>query len=144
MARIPSSLWAAINTAYPDNTVLIGSVLPDGFAQFTPRGSVYVYDDEHFAMWERGLGTTNENLRDGSKLTVFFRNMNLRESGLLPRGGIARFYGTARLVKEGAERDRIYNGIIKHEQARDPEKKGFGVVIKVERAEHIDGKPLTG
>lgn len=143
MAKIPNNLRTHINGAYPDNTVMIGSVLPDGFAQFTPRGSVYVYDDTHLAMWERGLGSTNDNLADGTKLTVFYRNMALRESGLLPRGGIARFYGTAILVKEGAQRDEIYNGIIKHEQARDPDKKGFGVLIRIDRAEHIDGKPLT-
>lgn len=143
MAKIPNSLRPHINGAYPDNTVLIGSVLPDGFAQFTPRGSVYVYDDEHFAMWERGLGSTNANLRDGQKLTVFYRNMALRESGLLPKGGIARFYGTARLIRSGAQRDEIYTGIIKPEQARDAEKKGFGVLIAIDRAEHIDGSPLT-
>lgn len=144
MAKIPTNLHQHINSAYPDNTVMVGSVLPNGFAQFTPRGSIYVFDGEHFAMWERGLGTTNENLKDGSKLTIFYRNMELRESGVLPRGGIARFFGVAKLVKDGPLREQIYNGIIKHEQARDPENKGFGVLIKVEKAEHIDGKPLEG
>jgi len=143
MAKIPGSLHEHINSAYPDNTVLVGSVLPDGFAQFTPRGSLFVWDDEHFALWERGLGSTNANLRDGSKLTVFYRNMELRESGLLPKGGIARFYGSAKLVQNGPMREEIYSRIIKHEQSRDPEKKGFGVLIKVDRAEHIDGSPLT-
>lgn len=142
MAKIPGNLHEHINTAYPDNTVMVGSVLPNGFAQFTPRGSVYVFDDEHFAMWERGLGTTNENLKDGSKLTLFYRNMALRESGVLPRGGIARFFGVAKLVKDGPLREQIYKGIISHEQARDPQMKGFGVLIRVEKAEHIDGKPL--
>jgi len=143
MAKIPGNLHEHINAAYPDNTVMVGSVLPNGFAQFTPRGSVYVFDDEHFAMWERGLGTTNENLKDGSKLTLFYRNMALRESGVLPRGGIARFFGVAKLVKDGPLREQIYKGIISHEQARDPQMKGFGVLIQVEKAEHIDGKPLT-
>ena len=142
MAKIPHNLREPINTAYPDFTIMVGSVLPNGFAQFSPRGSVYVFDDEHFAMWERGLGSTNENLRDGSKLTFLYRNMALRESGVLPRGGIARFFGVAQLIKEGPLREQIYNGIIKHEQARDADMKGFGVLIKVEKAEHIDGQPL--
>jgi hypothetical protein len=143
MATIPKNLHGPINIAYPDNTVLIGSVLPDGYAQFTPRGSVYVFDDTHFAMWERGMGTTNSNLADGSRLTIFFRNMALRESGVLPRGGIARFYGKAKLVKDGPLREQIYKSMIKPEQERDPQMKGFAVLIEVERAEHIDGKPLT-
>ena len=143
MAKIPDNLRTHINSAYPDHTVMVGSILPSGYAQFTPRGSIYVYDGDHFAMWERGLGTTNENLKDGSKLTIVYRNMALRKSSLLPRGGIARFFGTAELIKEGPLREVIYNGIIKHEQARDPEMKGFGVLIKVEKAEHITGEPLT-
>lgn len=143
MAVIPKNLHAHINAAYPENTILVGSVLPSGYAQFTPRGSVYVFDDEHFAMWERGSGTTNANLTDGSKLTIFFRNMALRANGVLPRGGIARFYGIARLVKNGPLREQIYKSIIPPEQERDPDMKGFGVLIKVERAEHIDGTPLT-
>ncbi len=144
MAKIPDRLHSHINGAYPANTVLVGSVLPDGFAQFTPRGSVFVFDDEHFAMWERGKGSTNENLKDGSKLTVFYRNMALRENGVLPKGGIARFYGSARLIKEGPLREQIYNGMVAPERERDSDMKGFGVLIKVERAEHIDGTSLNG
>jgi hypothetical protein len=143
LAKIPENLHTPINTAYPDYTLLVGSVLSDGRAQISPRGSLYVYDSEHFAMWERGRGTTNENLVDGSKLTILYRNMSLQVDGPLPRGGIARFFGTARLIKEGPLRDEIYNGIIKHEQGRDPEKKGFAVLIKVDIAEHITGDPLS-
>ena len=64
------------------------TVLPNGFAQVTPRGSTMVFDDEHLALWERGRGTTNENLKDGTKVTVFFRKPQLREMGILPKGGI--------------------------------------------------------
>lgn len=142
MAVIPENLRPHINAAYPDHTIMVGSVLANGFAQFTPRGSIYVFDDIHFAMWERGHGTTNENLRDGSKLTFVYRNMALRESGVLPRGGIARFFGVAKLIKDDPLRAQIYNSIIKHEQARDAEMKGYGVLIRIEKAEHIDGQPL--
>ena len=55
-----------------------------------------VYDDEHIALWERGKGSTSANLTDGTKLTVYFRKPQLREEGILPKGGIARFYGSAR------------------------------------------------
>ena len=48
-------------------------------------------------MWERGKGSTNENLVDGTKVTIYFRNPKLRESGALPAGGIARFYGVAKV-----------------------------------------------
>jgi predicted pyridoxine 5'-phosphate oxidase superfamily flavin-nucleotide-binding protein len=142
MARIPKVLHEHINTAFPANVVLIGTVLPNGFAQVTPRGSAMVFDDEHIALWERGKGSTNANLRDGSKITIFFRKGQLREAGLLPKGGVARFFGTAELQKSGAVYDEIWQRLIQPEKDRDPQKKGFGVLIKIERAEDLDGEPL--
>jgi predicted pyridoxine 5'-phosphate oxidase superfamily flavin-nucleotide-binding protein len=142
MARIPKVLQEHINTAYPTNVCLIGSVLPDGYAQVTPRGSTMVFDDEHFATWERGRGKTAGNLEDGSKVTVFFRKPELRQSGVLPRGGIARFYGTAEIHRSGSVYDEIWERLIQPEKNNDPDKKGFGVLIRVERAEDLAGQPL--
>ncbi len=142
MARIPKALHEHINTAFPANVCLVGTVLPNGFAQVSPRGSTMVFDDERLALWERGKGSTNENLRDGTKVTVFLRKPQLRESGLLPKGGIARFYGVARIHKTGPEYDSVWERLVQPEKDRDPEKKGYAVLIKVERAEDLDGKPL--
>ena len=142
MARIPTVLHEHINTAFPVNVALVGTVLPDGFAQVTPRGSTMVFDDEHIALWERGKGSTNANLHDGSKVTIFFRKGQLREAGLLPKGGIARFFGTAAIHKSGRIYDEIWQRLIQPEKDRDPQKKGFGVLIKIERAEDLDGEPL--
>lgn len=142
MARIPKVLQEHINTAYPANVCLVGSVLPDGYAQITPRGSTMVFDDEHFATWERGRGKTAGNLEDGSKVTVFFRKPELRQAGVLPRGGIARFYGTAEIHRSGPVYDEIWERLIQPEKNNDPDKKGFGVLIRVERAEDLAGQPL--
>lgn len=143
MATIPKVLHEHINSAFPVNVCLVATVLPNGFAQVTPRGSTMVFDDEHLALWERGKGTTNANLKDGTKVTVFFRKPQLREAGVLPKGGIARFYGTAAIRKSGAVYEEIWKRLIQPEKDRDPEKKGFGVLIKVERAEDLDGAPLN-
>lgn len=140
MAKIPTILQGPINGAYPDNVVQIATVLPNGFAQITLRGSVVVLDDEHFGMWERGRGSTNENLTDGTKVTLFYRNMALREQ--LPRGGVARFYGTAEVHKSGETYDRIWNEMIEVERERDPDKAGYAILIKCERAEDFTGAPL--
>ena len=80
---------------------------------------------------------------DGTKVTVFFRKSPLRESGLLPRGGIARFYGTAKIYKSGPIYEEIWKRLIEPEKKSDPEKTGFGVLIKVERAEDLSGTPLA-
>ena len=142
MATIPKALHEHINTAFPAHVCLVATVLPNGFAQVTPRGSTMVLDDQHLALWERGKGSTNANLANGTKVTVFLRKPALRESGLLPKGGIARFYGTAEIHKSGPVYEEIWARLVPPEKDRDPEKRGFGVRIKVERAEDLDGQPL--
>src|SRR5437773_4885916 len=115
VGRIPKTLHEHINTAFPVNVCLIATVLPNGFAQVSPRGSTMVFDDEHLALWERGKGTTNQNLSDGTKVTVFFRKSQLRET-VLPKGGIVRFYGTAKLHKSGPVYEEIWQRLIQPEK----------------------------
>lgn len=142
MAKIAKSLQSHINTAFPANVCLLGSCLPNGFAQITPRGGTMVYDDEHIALWERGKGSTTANLRDGTPLTVYFRKPQLREEGLLPKGGIARFYGRAKVYKSGPVYEEVWRRLVQPEKDRDPNKAGFAVLIEVERAEDLDGEAL--
>ncbi len=143
MAKIPASLREHFDTAFPANVVLVGSVLPNGFAQVTPRGSAQVFDDEHISLWERGRGSTNAAIQDGTKLTFYFRKPQLRENGMLPNGGVARFYGTAAVHKSGPIYDQIWQRLIQPEKDRDPEKKGFAVLVKIERAENLAGQALA-
>jgi uncharacterized protein len=143
VATIPKTLQPHINTAFPENVCLVGSTLPDGYTQITPRGSTMVYDDQHIALWERGKGSTTGNLHDGSKMTVYFRKPQLRADGVLPKGGIARFYGTATIHKSGAAYDEVWRRLVQPEKDRDPDRKGFAVLIRIERAEDLDGTPLT-
>ena len=142
MAKIPEILRPHIDTAFPANVCLVGSVLPDGFAQISPRGSTMVFDDAHIALWERGKGSTNENLADGTPLTVYFRKPQLREEGVLPKGGIARFYGLARIYRSGPIYEEVWRRLVQPEKDRDPQKSGHAVLIEIDRAEDLDGQPL--
>lgn len=143
MPTIPKTLQPHINAAFPEHVCLVATVLPNGFAQVTPRGSTMVFDDDHLALWERGRGSTHANLADGSKVTVYFRKPQLRTDGVLPKGGIARFYGTARLHKSGPIYEQVWTRLVQPEKDRDPDKQGFAVLIRVERAEELDGAPLA-
>jgi hypothetical protein len=142
VATIPKVLHEHINTAFPAHVCLVASVLPSGFAQVSPRGSTMVFDDEHLALWERGKGSTSANLRDGTRVTVFLRKPPLREAGLLPKGGIARFYGTATIHRAGPVYEQVWRRLVQPEKDRDPDQKGFAVLIRVDRAEDLDGAPL--
>src|SRR5438309_5556598 len=134
MAKIPYILHQHIDTAFPANVCLVASVLPNGFAQISPRGSTMVYDDTHIALWERGKGSTNENLTDGTRLTVYFRKPQLREEGLLPKGGIARFYGRAKLYRSGPVYEEASRRVVEPEKHRDPDKKAHVVLLGTDRA----------
>jgi hypothetical protein len=142
LAKIPKVLHEHIDTAFPANVCLVGTVQPGGYAQISPRGSTMVYDDEHLALWERGKGSTTAMLKAGHKVTVFFRKPALREAGVLPKGGIARFYGEAEVHTSGPAYEEVWRRLVQPEKDRDPDKKGFAVLIKVERAEDLDGQPL--
>jgi hypothetical protein len=120
---------------------LVASALPDGYAQVTPRGSVMAYDEYHLALWERGRGSTNAGLKDGTRLTVFMRRSALRQAGV-SSSGVVRFYGVASLHRSGATYDEIWRRLIDAEKQQDPERKGFGVLIAIERIEDLAGKPL--
>ena len=118
-------------------------MLPNGFAQITPRGSVMVYDDEHIALWERGKGTTAGSLVDGTAVTLFMRKPALRDAGILPKGGILRLYGRAKLHKSGPVYEEVWKRLIEPEKKNDPDKKGYAVLVAIERAEDLAGQPLA-
>lgn len=143
MAKIPQVLHEHINTAYPANVCLVGTVLPNGFAQITPRGSTMVFDDEHIGLWERGRGSTAGSLVDGTAVTIFMRKPALRDAGILPRGGILRLYGRAKVYKSGPVYDEVWKRLVEPEKKNDPEKKGYAVLVEIERAEDLSGQPLT-
>jgi hypothetical protein len=143
MATIPRILQPHIDTAFPANVCVVASVLPNGFAQVSPRGSTIVFDDTHIGLWERGKGSTSDNIADGTPLTVFFRKPQLREEGVLPKGGIARFYGRARIYRSGPIYEEVWRRLVQPEKDRDPQKSGFAVLIEIDRAEDLDGQPLA-
>jgi hypothetical protein len=142
LAKIPKFLNEHIDPAYPDHTCQMATVLPDGYAQITLRGSVMVFDQDRLAIWERGRGSTSDSLSDGTKVTIFFRKTALREAGLLPKSGVARFYGTAEVHKSGTVYDEVWRRPVQPEKDRDPDKKGYALLINVERAEDFGGDPL--
>ena len=87
MATIPKTLHPHINSAFPEHVCLIGTALPNGYAQITPRGSTMVFDDDHIALWERGKGSTNAAMQDGTKVTVYFASRSCVPTASCRRAG---------------------------------------------------------
>jgi hypothetical protein len=141
MGTIPTKVHPLIDGAFPHHTCLIGTVLDNGFAQITPRGSTQVYDGEHISLWERGRGSTTSQMTDGTKATVFFFDLGARD--VLPIGGIVRLYGTATVHKSGPVYHKVWERLIDAEKNSDKEKKGWAVLIKIDRAEDLLGQPIA-
>ncbi len=118
---IPKKVWPLIDGAFPHHTCLIGTVLPNGYAQITPRGSAQVYDDEHISIWERGRGSTTAAITDGTNVTVFFFDLGAKE--VLPIGGLARFYGKAGVHKSGPVYDKVWERLIEPEKSPTPRRR---------------------
>src|SRR3546814_14060105 len=78
--------------------------------------SVQIYDDDHISFWDRGGGSTAAGLIDGSKVTIYFHNPELMPAGVLPAGGIARFYGEEAIHKDDPIAQRIWDRLVQPEK----------------------------
>ena len=147
MAMIPEVLIDHINGAFPKNVCLVSIVTADGYGSISPRGSMQVFDENTLAYWDRGTGQSHDLVKNGTKITVYYRNSELGAhggSGLLPAGGIARFSGIAEVYAEDGEiREKVWTTMVQPERDRDPDKKGSAVLLRLKRAEQLNGKPLS-
>ena len=142
MAKIPEQLHEYINFAFPQNVCFIATVSSDGIPSIGPKGSMMVFDGDTLAFWERTMRNAWENIKTNPNVMVIYRNPELRQSGLLPAGGIARIWGTAEIHEDGPTREAVWERVIEQEKNQDPDKKGAAVLIKIEKAEHLNGNPL--
>ena len=138
MAHIKEEWRGAINAALADGAAcLLGTVSDDGQPQISPKGSVLVHEDSKLAYWERSNRTAIGNIRNNQKVVVYFRNPARAEE--LPQGGALRFYGTARVVESGPERDAVMAKVVQKELDADPGRKGAAVIIDVEKITNLRG-----
>jgi hypothetical protein len=111
-----------IHAAWADDCVcLLGTVGKDG-PNISPKGSMIVYDDEHLAYWERSKRKALENLGHDPRVVVV--------------------YGRATVHGEGKIKDAIFAKLLEREQKHDGADQGVGVLIKIERAQDVRGRPL--
>jgi hypothetical protein len=114
----------AVNQAYYNQAVCVIATSSGTDVDLALKGSFMVWDEDHLAYWERGLNETLAAIRANPRVAVL-----VRPKGASPM----RFYGAARVVEDPDQREAIYQRVIPEEQGRDPEKKGVGVLIRVDR-----------
>jgi len=130
-----------INSAWTDGVpCLLGTAGPNG-PNISPKGSLVVYDDDHLAYWERSKKQALANLGHDNRVTVIYANMQAQRDKVL-ESGYLRFYGTVELHEAGPMREAIFKRLSKREQEHDGADKGIGVLIKINHAADVRGKPL--
>jgi predicted pyridoxine 5'-phosphate oxidase superfamily flavin-nucleotide-binding protein len=121
-----------VNKALADgNPCLLASADSSGQPDIAFKGSMMVFDDQHLAWWERSLAEQIEQVGQNQKIAVLYRG----------GGMLLRFYGTAEIHKDGAVREQIMGKTVAAELDKDPDRKGYGVLVTVNRV-RLAGKTL--
>ena len=105
--------------------VLFATASKAGMPDIAFKGSAMIFDSEHVAFWERALGTTFNNLKENSGVCVLYRNAATRMAW--------KMFGHAEVLTEGPVRQEIMDRTIALELDRDPERKGSGILIRIDR-----------
>ena len=138
---ISQKIRTLIDNAWADGApCLLGTQGKDG-PNISPKGSMLVYDDDHLAYWERSKRQALDNLGSERHVVVMYANFKAQRDGVL-ESGFLRFYGTAELHESGPMREAIFKRLLKREQEHVGADKGIGVLIKIDRAADVRGKPL--
>ena len=125
MIKITDDMKDRVNKAFIEKKTCIWvTSSKDGSPDVSFRGSTFVYDDEHLAFWDRSRGQSTRNIEENPQVCMVYF-----EPG---RGGW-RFYGHATIFKEGEMRQEIMERTIKDELDKDPERKGYGVLIRIDK-----------
>lgn len=141
MANIKDQWRGPINEALADGApCLLGTVSDDGRPQISPKGSMLVHDDTTLAYWERSRRTAIGNIRNNDRVVIYYRNPDRAED--LPQGAALRFYGAARVVESGPEREAVMGKVVQKELDADPGRKGAAVIIAIDRITDLRGNEL--
>lgn len=133
MIKLTDQMRELIDPALAKGTpCLVATVSADGTPNIGYKGSVMVFDDESLAFWERTRQGTLNNLEKNSNVMVLFRDPATRAAW--------RFVGKATLHKEGALREQVMARTVQAELDRDPERKGYAVIVKVDRVLPVTGQ----
>ena len=135
------TLKTLIRNAWDDGyPCLLASTGREG-PNITPKGSLIVFDDAHLAYWERSKRAVLDNLVADPRVCVMYANMKAQRDGVL-ESGFLRFFGSVVLHEQGPVREQIFSMLHPREQTHVGAEAGIGVLIKIEKAIDIRGKPF--
>ena len=138
---ISQKIRALIDNAWTDGAPCLLATQGEDGPNISPKGSMLVYDDEHLAYWERSKRQALENLGHDKRVVVIYANFKAQRDGVL-ESGFLRFFGSVELHESGPVREAIFTKLLPREQTHVGADTGIGVLVKIERAADVRGKPL--
>jgi len=129
--KLPQTLKDAVNNAFTSGKpVLVAYVDEEGQPSLSFRGSTQAFSDSALAIWVRNPeGGLQKALGKNPRISLMYRDPTPESRTML------QFKGKAR-VGNDAERETVYNNAPEPERNADREKKGFPLIIDLER---VDG-----
>src|SRR5262245_14562072 len=138
---LSDTIKTLIRNAWDDGyTCLVATNGPQG-PNITPKGSMIVFDDGHLAWWERTKRAVLENLGHDKRICVMYANFKAQRDGILD-SGFLRFFGSVELHENGPVREAIFAKLLPREQTHAGAEAGIGVLIRIEKAIDVRGKPV--
>ena len=135
MIELTEEMQTAVNNALADKvSCLIATASADGKPSIGYRGSMLAFPASSLAYWERTYRRGIENVESNPHVVVLYRNPETRQAW--------KFFGQASIYRNGATRDDIMARVVQAELDRDPDSKGFAVVIELDRVESMQGEVL--
>ena len=121
---IPATASKVVDEAYLKYPCTLASSSRDGIPNIGFKGSMFVFDENSLAFWERSKRTHLKNIRENSRVAVLCWDSTERTG--------FRFKGNAKIVEDGAIKDQIWSRINETEKSKDPEKSGYAILIRVD------------
>src|SRR5256885_6961915 len=98
----------------------------DGRPDLALKGSLMVWDRDHIAWWERSKRETLAALGTNPRVAIFVRNPTRDRRTL-------RFYGTAQVVEDPEQRERVWGRVQQVEKDMDKDKLGLAIIVRIDR-----------
>ena len=135
MIHLTQEMHERINNALANRTpCILATASASGEPSLGYKGSMMAFDAEHLAYWERARRGLLEHIEQNPKVTVLYSDLAARVHW--------RFHGGATVYKTGPLREQIMARTIQAELDRDPERKGYGVVMRVDKITDLLGQVL--
>jgi hypothetical protein len=110
-----------------------------GHPAWSPRKGRTGPTSRRKAAWS--CSTTGISPIGNAPRSIIYANFKAQRDGILD-SGFLRFYGTAELHEAGPIHEAIFRLLLPREQTHVGADTGIGVLVKIDRAADVRGKPL--